>query len=648
MLRTVLSLLGTSVILAVSGAAGADVTVWPASCLTKILPDTEPGDGEVVRTSGARGEIVSAQAAIRSDEGPIRATASVTSLTGAKGTIPADAVSLRWERFIDITRNSGGIPKDELVAAAPASIPDPFWEGLVRDIPANFTQPLWVEIEIPRDAVPGDYIGELSITWEGGRASLPIRLHVFDFDMPEKRHLFVTNWFSFPGVPYNKTIKDNSPEYWAMLAKFAQIMARHRQNVFEVWLSWVSTTYEPATGFRCDWTRFDRWCETFLATGKFDRIEIWGAGRRVGHIATPDSHVEMADFSVKTPEGVELTREERFNGVLRELEKHLREKGWQDIAMLHIVDEPFQYDVATYRKVADAVHAAAPSLKVIDAIEAEGFGDSLDVWVPKLSHLNLWWEHYRTVKERGKELWFYVCCHPVGRYPNRFLDQPLLSPRVLYWIEYLYGLDGYLHWGLNHYAGDDPFSQEGLSGPHPLGDHAIMYPGKDGPMGSLRWSAQRDGIQDYEYLWILEDRLRQLKERYGDDAWWLDPRQRPLELCRRVVQSFYDYTRDPNVMLSTREAIARQIEALSRKPLLYVQTSPPENSEVPAGPRMINVYGVTDPGAKVFLNGKELTTVSESGAFLAAHFPGDNPVVRVTAQKDGRQTEVVRRFRLVD
>ena len=87
-----------------------------------------------------------------------------------------------------------------------------------------------------------------------------------------------------------------------------------------------------------------------------------------------------------------------------------------------------------------------------------------------------------------------------------------MKTRVLHWLGYLYGLNGYLHWGLNYFAqGVDPYSEEGISRNLPLGDRAIMYPGRDGPVGSLRWSAMRDGLQDYEYLWVLESRLAAMK-----------------------------------------------------------------------------------------------------------------------------------------
>ena len=104
--------------------------------------------------------------------------------------------------------------------------------------------------------------------------------------------------------------------------------------------------------------------------------------------------------------------------------------------------------------------------------------------------------------------------------------------------------------------------------------------------------------------WTLEDQLHAIKEQVGQDAFWLDPRQRSLELCRRVIWSFHDYTRDPNVLLETRRAIAEEIESLQSAPLLVVQTSPPEGTPIPAGPRMVNVRGLVPPGATVKLNGE--------------------------------------------
>ena len=195
----------------------------------------------------------------------------------------------------------------------------------------------------------------------------------------------------------------------------------------------------------------------------------------------------------------------------------------------------------------------------------------------------------------------------------------------------------------------DPYTQEALSKGLPLGDRAIAYPGAEGLLGSLRFSAMRDGLQDYEYLWVLENELSKIKQSRGKEAFWLDPRQRPLELCRRVVWSFYDYARNPQVMFDTRDAIAREIERLATEPLLVVQTAPPEGTVVPAGPRNIGVRGLVPPGAKVTLNGKPVENVRPSGYFLQAYFmPANDPTITITVEHNGKKHTVERVFELGD
>lgn len=628
-------------------SCGQEASLWGVDGLTKVMRTAPPSTASgAVRLEGARSETVSGQMALRSKRDAKSVRAEVTALKHGAHELPATAIRLQWVRYIDVTRNSSGVPVDELVAKAPCALPDPFWDSPTVDVPADTVQPLWIEIEVPRDAAPGEYAGAITLQWNGGSASLPIRLTAWDFEMPRTRHQQVTNWFAFPGAGY-KAVWD-SPEFWGLAASYAKIMASHRQTCFKAELGWIKTTYGPESGFRCDFRFLDRWAETFFAAG-LERMELFQAGRISASVDNPKARVASADLTVSVEGGaVKLTPEAKLEGVLGQLEKHVREKNWAGRVMLHVQDEPFLHSVPSYRKVAEIVHRAAPSVKVIEAIEATGFGNAIDVLVPKLNHLNLWLPHFEKMQREGKEVWFYTCCHPVGRYPNRFLDQPLVKMRALHWISYLYGLDGYLHWGLNYFAeGTEPYTEEGVSKSLPLGDRAIMYPGRNGPVGSLRWSAMRDGLQDYEYLHVLEKRLAALKKRLGEPADWLDPRQRPVELCRRVATSFYDHTRQPEVLLATRREIAREIESLGQSPLLYVQTEPPEGTAIPAGPRLIHVRGITEPGISVTINGVSAGEAAADGSFAAACFLS-RPDVAIEAAKAGKNRKVVRTFRLTD
>ncbi len=610
--------------------------LWASDGLTKVMRSAVPGDDAPARLhiAGARGEIVSGQVVFRPAKDVDGATVGISDLRqrGSTAIIPASAIKLQWVRYIDVKRNTGGIPDDELVAKAPASIPDPYWDQATIPVKANQAQPIWIEIHVPRKAAPGDYAGKLTVTAGAKPLELPVSLHVWDFEVPKTRHLSVVNWWRFPGLGFEKRVKAYTDAYWKLLEQFCAFLVEHRQTDVNTSIGLITEKGNATDGYTYDTTRMERYAEAAFAAG-IRQIQLHSVGKRTAGLTDPVSRIKPVEANFRR---------------LAALEKVIKRRGWRGRFAVSISDEPFIHHEESYAALVDRVHKTAPSVRCIEAVEAEFLG-KLDIYVPKLSHLNLWYPRFDEVRRKGAELWYYTCCHPVGRYPNRFLDQSLLKARVLHWINYLYELDGFLHWGLNHFAGDKPFTQEGISKSLPLGDRAIAYPGKDGLIGSLRFSAQRDGLQDFEYLWVLEDRLAKIKKRIGTEAFWLDPRQRPLELCRRVVWSFHDYTRDPNVLLETRRAIAEEIEALQTEPLLIVQTSPPEGTVVPAGPRNIGVRGLVPPGATVTLNGKPVKNVRPSGYFLQAHFMPDRaPTITVTVEHQGNKRTIKRTFRLTD
>lgn len=621
--------------------AAEGMQLVPSHSLAKILrtsvPTTAPAE-PVLRLDGAAGEIVSGQAVVMpAGDAADVVTAAMSDLQHADGVakIPSVAARLQWVRYLDMQKNTPGIPQDELVVTAPARIPDAFWEDRERPVEAKLLQPLWIELSVPADAHPGEYRGTLSVIGGKGRAELPVSVRVRGFRLPEERHQKVIQWWDFPGRGF-ESLKPGTEEYWRHLERSCEFLRRHRQT--DVRVPWELIERKTATDGKAQWdgALFEKFTDIVFKAG-LRAVQFGSLGRHTKYQLDPESRTEATEDS--------LSR-------LAALQAIVVKRGWQGRVFIGLADEPFIYHEQTYRALLDRVRKIAPAVQVIEAVETEDVGD-IDICVPKLSHLNLWRPYYEGLKRQGKEVWFYTCCHPVGRYPNRFLDQPLVKARELHWIVYLCGLDGYLHWGLNWFAPTgDPYSEEGRNPwKLPPGDSQVAYPGRNGLLGSLRLSAMRDGLQDYEYLWTLEDRLRALKQRLGDEARWLDPRQRPLELCRRVVQSCYEHTRDPQVLFATRAAIADEIEALVASPLLVVQTSPPEGTITPAGPIMINVRGVTTPGAKVTVNGRAVIAgnISPNGCFIDALLitPGKGEII-VTAEFDGRTVTAKRAFRVVE
>ena len=73
------------------------------------------------------------------------------------------------------------------------------------------------------------------------------------------------------------------------------------------------------------------------------------------------------------------------------------------------------------------------------------------------------------------------------------------------------------------------------------GDGFLVYTGKDGPINSIRWENIRDGIEDYDYLAIFNDRRRLLLAGPATEA--LLKRAAEVYNLKAVIPSLVDFTR---------------------------------------------------------------------------------------------------------
>jgi len=78
------------------------------------------------------------------------------------------------------------------------------------------------------------------------------------------------------------------------------------------------------------------------------------------------------------------------------------------------------------------------------------------------------------------------------------------------------------------------------------GDGVLLYPGPNGPIGSIRLANIRDGLEDYEYLWLLA------QKDFGVEA--------ARAVCQPVTRSLIDFTRVSQELAAQRDKIARRIQ----------------------------------------------------------------------------------------
>jgi len=615
--------------------------------MAKVFADTvAPADApKRIVVWCARNEYEGAQFAIRSDTALPGTTVRVGPLKHESGyALPADKIAWHFVGTIPLKKNTPCDKKGTLARKAPCDMPDPFLADRKKDIPAKTTQPVWLSFFVPKDAPAGRYTGEVVVDAGGLKSALPIDLNVWPFAVPDERHLLVTNWVNFQRIAEAHKVKQWSDEFWPVYGKYLDNMREHRQNI--AWVPWslVGVHREEDGTLSFDYTVFDKCIEVLHKHGVADLIEIqfvggfkdgWG-GREVAlrRITATDR---------KTGKRVTLDFDKGLGPLLADLQKHLEQKGWLGKTAIHVADEPSQNNVLSWQEKSRLIHKAAPKLRRIDAIEASDFGDDLEIWVPKLSHLRSWYPQYQQARADGKELWYYICCHPTGGYyPNRFLDYRLPMVRLLHWINYTYDITGYLHWGWCAWPKGDPFGTP--SDRLPPGDCNVVYPGPEGPLSSLRWEAQRDSLEDFEYLWLLADRLKKAKATLGEGAAEFDPSERSKEFCRRLIHDFADVECNAERIRAVRKQLAEEIVAVEQEPPVILTTRPAESVELVPGPIAVEIHGAVQPGTTI--EGAKVQ-IEPNGRFRGLAFlRAGRSTIELTVKKGGKEKKLVRRFRV--
>ncbi len=635
------------------GVAGAEQKAsfdfFAVSDLVRVFEDGYncPQPQDAIEIFGIRNEYVCAQCVIKAGEDLGRVTVDVSPLRHAERSVslPGNGITWNFVGSIPIEQNTPKYRKADLIRPAPARFPDYLAEENETTVEKGQYKAVFLTMKVPHGAEAGTYHGSATIKTDKGEQSLPLNLTVYPLTLPDERHLMVTEWYTtgrfqkFHGID-----SAYSEQFYRMLGVYASNMAEHRQNVFRVSLDLISSKLAKDGKLRFDFSRFDKWAEVFWNTGRMDLLET-GFVARFGEGGWSSREIVLRDFRVeKEPTGQAITvpGREFLPQFLPALENHLREKGWLDKTVFHIADEPSNHNVMSWREASQFVHQHAPALRRIDAIETTHCFDALEIWVPKLDYLATWYNTYEKARRQGAELWFYtVGIFQKGSLPNKTVDVPLIESRILHWLNYRFGLKGYLHWGFNFWT-DDPYNAPGQH----RGDGWHVYPKKDGLINSLRWEQMRNGIADYEYLWMLENKIEQIKSTLGEPlSTIIEPSRRPVEIAVQVVQAMHQYSRDPRVLYRAKKQIIEELLALDESPRLIVQTNPLEHSTM-ANDCAVDVYGYVEPGAKITVNGKDCPVLKDGLFMESARLSKDNTIVIEAENEKGRKT-VVRSFQVL-
>jgi len=428
-----------------------------------------------------------------------------------------------------------------VIRRAPFRIFEALDPVLTGYIPTTSTQALRMEIPIGKDFPVGKQLFTIHITSKGQVKKLEFTVNVYPVEIPpvNQSHLNYVNWLSIGNICNDHQVELWSEPFWGMLRKYAQLMARGRQNTF--WFIWSDFFRFNPDGTVAEFygPRLDRYISTFLSEGlttiqgaPFSRRHDWSTDAFLVAVPTSDGH----EISAVSEEGQKIIRS-MAEPILALMKKNDWESRWYQ----GVFDEPTDEYVDRYKTTVELLKSMKPDLRILEATMTVSLSGIVNCWCPQVQEYQKNQSFFEQRKAAGDAVWVYTCLAPGGPWINRLIDMERLRQVYVGWACAKYDLQGFLHWGFNMHSGK-PYEElvrkhMGPNGYLPAGDSHIVYPGKNGPVSSQRFEAHRIGMEDYELLCLLKKQNPAVAEKLIDKLFQaFDQYDKDIRDYRKVKQ----------------------------------------------------------------------------------------------------------------
>ncbi len=561
--------------------------------LAPIDPSQEKGMGGPMSwprspvLSACRGEYEPVQIVLRPTEPLKQVTVSVK----GSDSIPTSAIKAHRVAYHFVHRASDSTG---CIGWWPDALPE--WNEPV-DLAADENQPIWVLVKIPRECKERSSQIQVKVrSANQPEIKIPIDIRVYDFEMPPKSH--VESGFGIsPGNIrryHNLQTQDEERKVWDL---YMQSFREHRIAPYHfapydpIGVQWQSTSEKTVDGqaylkAELDFAAWDTQAERYLnrADGFASfMLPLQGTGGGTYESRSPG---KIGPFE----QGSDGYRR-AFASYCGAIQQHLQDKGWLGKEYIYWFDEPEPKDYDFVRSGMDEIRRAGPKLRrMLTEEPIEPLFGSVDLWCPILDQYNP--EIAQARQAKGETIWWYVCTGPRAPYPGLFIDHSAIDLRIWLWMTWKWKVQGILVWESTYWTSDKAFPAPKMQNPwaDPMGyiggysfepgfvgywgngDGRFLYPpNRDvendkskymtGPVSSIRWEMLRDGLEDYEYFWLLREAIERARQA-GKPAELLSKATALLEVGPDLVTDKTHFTQNPQLLYQRRIAVAEMIESL--------------------------------------------------------------------------------------
>ncbi len=464
---------------------------------------------------------------------------------------------------------------DEFVLrTTPGLFPDPLYstEGLTGVATLyNQWRSLWVTVEPQGLAKPGLYMIEIALVSEEGAeiTTASLELEIIDALLPDQT-LLHTEWMHTDCVAVLHNTEVFSDKHWELMDKYIGTAAKHGINLLltpiftppldtevggerpTVQLVDVVLTGDGQYDFNFD--KLDKWLSICRKNGithlEFSHLFTqWGAKHAPKIMATQQEGQLVKIFGWETDASGEAYTS-FLDQFLPKLIAWVNRNSMENNCFFHVSDEPHLEHLESYEKASAIIKKHVQGFPIIDALSDYSFYERglVETPIPSNDHMDLFLEH------KVEPLWTYYCCVQYKEVSNRFFNMPSARNRILGLQLYRYNATGFLHWGFNFWFSQfskaviDPFEVTDAGLGFASGDAYLVYPGKEGPIESIRLKVFYEALQDLRALRLLEQ---------------LAGRDYVLQLMQEQLSeevTFTTYPRGADELLSFRQYINEEIK----------------------------------------------------------------------------------------
>jgi len=549
------------------------VRVWNTCVAEQVLDVSWPDPHEPLKPvsmSAARNGVCSGRVIVSSDEPMKRLRAKASDLAGPGGAMLAAKV---WYGRFDAPRGSrwGGSPDwsviqwgplprlrdDALVEAPPDDVPLsaktlPREPTLTPPAPSAL-QPIWLTVDVPGDAAPGDYRGTLAITLDGHEPiAVPVELKVADWTLPDPADY--AYWMGMIESPEAVALAYGVPlwsdRHCELVARGLDWIGRLGPKVLYLPLGaesqygneqsmvlWV----KGADGrYSHDFSRVERYLGLALKHMGKPRFVVAGVWDSCSHVSAPkELRRDFPKLFVLDPRTREITTAdgpkhgtpeslEFWKPVLTRLRETLGQRGLAEALLLGFCADrqPDKATVGVFRQILPDVEWQATRHPPIRNDELPHEGGTVLIRY----QANVWggWDNsdpdtrrvygWKYPAERGLRAWLdrgLFDASPIVQFRTA-CEQALLADR------HGLGQIGADFWPVKGPDGKPTVTMVGrfpATSEGNLGIYAgqLLYPGPDGPVPTARYQMMRENIQECEARIFLERLLLETPSRLPAD-----------------------------------------------------------------------------------------------------------------------------------